>query len=252
MQGLLAAVTLLLTLGFGYVAPARSLPPEAPATQPSSITIYQAFDLTQTNEFDTLISQAAEDWRLDPFLLKGLLFEESGFNPKIRNKTSYAAGIAQFTKGGIRGMNVIRCRRLQQSYRCDLGDDEFTLIPGGSGSAPVLVLPARVRVHGLAIPRLIVAAAGPGAGNLEVSPVVGGDLFGVVPGRLPAPQSVDADPFLRGRRLPIRFAHVPNRLDALRQRRGWPVLAHSRTDGPNQIPSDNKRNEQTASHIAPR
>lgn len=126
MQGLLAAITLLLTLGFGYVAPARSLPPEAPATQPSSVTIYQAFDLTQTDEFDPLISQAAEDWRLDPFLLKGLLFEESGLNPKIRNKTSYAAGIAQFTTGGIRGMNVIRCQRMYQSYRCDLGDDEFT------------------------------------------------------------------------------------------------------------------------------
>lgn len=115
MQGLLAAIALLLTLGFGNVTLARPLPPEAaPASQPARVSIYDVFDLTQTEEFDPLISEYSEVWDLDPFLLKGLLFEESRLDPKITNRTSGAAGIAQFTKAGRSG--IMRIRRLRD---CD-------------------------------------------------------------------------------------------------------------------------------------
>jgi soluble lytic murein transglycosylase-like protein len=108
MQGLLAVFyTLLLTLGFNP-HPA-SQPASAPATQPARpLTLYETFRLTQEDTYDHLIVTAAEDWQLDPFLLKGLLWYESKFQPDIVNPTSRAAGIAQFVREGLRGLKRIR------------------------------------------------------------------------------------------------------------------------------------------------
>jgi len=114
MQGLLAAVWLLLTLGLHQVQPPRPL------------TVYEAYQVTQDDEHDDLIVDAARVWHLDPFLLKGLIYEESGGRPGARNPDSGAAGLGQFVKVGIAGLNHIRCLRLYHKFRCDLGDDEFT------------------------------------------------------------------------------------------------------------------------------
>ena len=110
MQGLLAAIWLLLTL----VLNAALAPPSTPAT----LSIYEAYRLTQEHELDDLIVAAAEDWMLDPFLLRGLLYEESRLVPNIINPRSGASGIAQFTRAGRKGLNTIRRMR-----GCD---DEFT------------------------------------------------------------------------------------------------------------------------------
>jgi soluble lytic murein transglycosylase-like protein len=110
MQGLLAAITLLLTLD---LAPLQATLLSAPSSQPSVrvFSIYEVYQLTQEDEHDPLIVTAAEEWRLDPFLLKGLLYEESRLDPSIINKTSGAAGIAQFTRTGRQGLNRIRRQR---------------------------------------------------------------------------------------------------------------------------------------------
>jgi hypothetical protein len=70
-----------------------------------------AFRLTQEDTYDQLILNAAIQWQLDPFLFKGLLYTESRLDPTIINKTSQAAGIAQFTAGGRRGITNLRRMR---------------------------------------------------------------------------------------------------------------------------------------------
>ena len=138
--GLLSAVTLAVLLLSssrlaGKVMPApQSQPvpaaasqpaaPSAPASQP--LTLYAVFRLTFTEEYDDLIADAAEDWHLDPFLFRALLDEESGRGKRLINPDSGAPGIPQFVHVGIQGLNRIRCLRLHQRIKCQLGDDEFT------------------------------------------------------------------------------------------------------------------------------
>jgi soluble lytic murein transglycosylase-like protein len=70
----------------------------------------RAFRLTQNDRYDPLILVAAQEWKIDPFLFKGLLFAESGFKPRKTNKLG-AAGIAQLTGGGRIGVRNVRCMR---------------------------------------------------------------------------------------------------------------------------------------------
>jgi hypothetical protein len=116
MQGLLAAIALLLTL-----CPTPAL---GQASRP--VSVYAAYQITQEDEHDELIVDAAETWGLDPFLFKALLWEESGVCRKRINPDSGAAGCGQFTRTGIKGLNTIRCLRLHKRTTCDLGDEEFT------------------------------------------------------------------------------------------------------------------------------
>jgi hypothetical protein len=87
-------------------------------------TVLGVFRATQLGSFDPLIADAAEAWRLDPFLLKGLLFTESRMDPSLIGKRIYrkrggkrvavgggARGIAQFTTSGIAAINELRERR---------------------------------------------------------------------------------------------------------------------------------------------
>lgn len=80
-----------------------------------------AFRLTQHGPFDHLIAIESERWRLDPFLLKGLLLNESELNPSVTGRKQYAlvkgkrrlisggsVGIAQFSASGIKGVTEIR------------------------------------------------------------------------------------------------------------------------------------------------
>lgn len=116
MPGLLA-VLLRLLLTLGAPLEAAGTPSSAPAPV-VVLSCSEIFRTTQQDKFDHLILEAAEVWKLDPFLLKGLLYEESGLQPRIINcqkkkrgkciKSSGAAGIAQFTKTGRKGLNDIR------------------------------------------------------------------------------------------------------------------------------------------------
>jgi len=84
----------------------------------------EAFCRTQTGPHDAVIAGAAEAWGLDPFLLKGLLENESGLDAERVGKRIYrdvngrrravgggARGIGQFTSDGVAAVNEIRLRR---------------------------------------------------------------------------------------------------------------------------------------------
>lgn len=135
--GLLVATVALSLLSSGKLAgkvmpaphsqpaPAsQSTTAPTPASQP--LTLYDVYRLTHTEQFDDLIVDAAQEWNLDPFLFRALLDEESGRGKRLINRTSGAAGIPQFVRRGIRGLNEIRCLRLYKRLKCDLGDDKFT------------------------------------------------------------------------------------------------------------------------------
>lgn len=85
----------------------------APSSQPVQLERIEfiAFGVTQADKYDQIILTASREWGLDPFMLKGLLYVESGFDPTIVNKTSGAAGIAQFTGGGRSAVRNLRKRR---------------------------------------------------------------------------------------------------------------------------------------------
>jgi hypothetical protein len=67
------------------------------------------FSATQTGPHDALILEAAADNGLDPWVLKGLLANESNLNPKMKSRTG--VGIASVTPAGARGVNWIRAKR---------------------------------------------------------------------------------------------------------------------------------------------
>lgn len=100
MQQLIQLLTILLRLS-------SPLPTE---TIPAEPLEQRAFRLTQTDRYDALILDAARTWNLDPFIFKGLLFYESGFQPHKINPRG-AAGIAQITAGGRVGVRNVRCMR---------------------------------------------------------------------------------------------------------------------------------------------
>ena len=90
--------------------PVVTVAPDTPP--PVQETLEQwAFRLTQEDEYDELILVTTTTWQLDPFLFKGLLYTESRLDPGIINKISGAAGIAQFTAGGRRGVTNLRRMR---------------------------------------------------------------------------------------------------------------------------------------------
>jgi soluble lytic murein transglycosylase-like protein len=74
-----------------------------------------AFGATQRQRYDQEILGAAIRWSLDPFLLKGLLYSESRLEPRRVNRRTGAAGIAQLTGRGRRGVAQLRSRRGDRS-----------------------------------------------------------------------------------------------------------------------------------------
>jgi len=88
------------------------------------------FAETQTGAFDPLIADAARTWAIDPFLLKGLLYNESKLDPNLTGKRIFkhmkdrevavgggARGIAQFTTDGIHAINEAREKRYRVGER---------------------------------------------------------------------------------------------------------------------------------------
>ena len=94
------------------------------AAEPPCDSDWQAFANSQNGPFDDLILAASRRWRIDPFLLKGLLANESSLEPlavgkrvfkriagKRRVVSGGAVGIAQFSQAGIRAIRRLRRRR---------------------------------------------------------------------------------------------------------------------------------------------
>ena len=58
-----------------------------------------------------LVWDAASEWNLSPWLLLGLLWVESRLDARAVNPRSKCAGMGQFCRSGIRGLNTIRQAR---------------------------------------------------------------------------------------------------------------------------------------------
>lgn len=105
-------------------------------------SVVGVFTRTQHGPFDNSILAAAQRWKLDPFLLKGLLANESKLDPVRYGKRRYAkrkgelvvvaggaVGIAQFTGSGIRAVNLLRRRRQRDGRRVLLFDSDLAQVP---------------------------------------------------------------------------------------------------------------------------
>jgi soluble lytic murein transglycosylase-like protein len=101
-----------------------------------------AFRATQDGAFDQLIADAAERWNIDPFLLKGLLYNESRLEADLVGKRMYrrikgrrvavgggARGIAQFTSDGVHAVNELRERRRREGASIEHFDRADVMVP---------------------------------------------------------------------------------------------------------------------------
>jgi hypothetical protein len=120
-----------------------------------------AFRLTQQGPFDEAIASESERWGLDPFLLKGLLLNESELNPKTIGKKAFAVvrgkrrvvsggsvGIAQFSASGIRGVTELRRQRAQWGEKVDVFTYEKALDPSKAIPAAAEVLSSYIGSYG--------------------------------------------------------------------------------------------------------
>src|SRR5207237_5202310 len=74
-----------------------------------------------------------------------------------------------------------------------------------------------MRVKGLGILLQVVSDPRPASGHFEETPIPGGNPLRPGIGRLPAPQTVETNPFSSRRGLVIRLGHVPDGLHAVGQ-----------------------------------
>lgn len=125
--GRVAAVALAggLSLGPGAAgAPTvkRARPPQIrpasqPASQPASLPVVASLNelgvyrLTQRGEHDLAIAEAAERWRVSPWLLRGLLYHESRLEAGAARSDTGARGIAQFTPSGAAAVGRLQRAR---------------------------------------------------------------------------------------------------------------------------------------------
>jgi len=120
-----------------------------------------AFRLTQHGPFDQLIAVESERHHLDPFLLKGLLVNESGLNPSVHGRKQYglvqgkrriisggSVGIAQFSASGIRGVTEIRRIRAKWGDAVETFTYEKALDPDKAIPAAAEVLSYYINLYG--------------------------------------------------------------------------------------------------------
>jgi soluble lytic murein transglycosylase-like protein len=91
------------------------LPPLTATPSPTTSSSALVFAVKAEGELDRQILSAALEQGLDPWLLKGLLVNESGLDPGMRSR--HGIGIASFTPAGIRGVNFIRGRAARRARR---------------------------------------------------------------------------------------------------------------------------------------
>jgi hypothetical protein len=120
-----------------------------------------AFRLTQHGPFDQLIAVESERKRLDPFLLKGLLLNESELNPNVTGRKQYglvsgkrrlisggSVGIAQFSASGIKGVTEIRRMRAKWGDAVETFTYEKALDPDKAIPAAAEVLSFYINTYG--------------------------------------------------------------------------------------------------------
>ncbi|MCK5798984.1 MAG: transglycosylase SLT domain-containing protein [Deltaproteobacteria bacterium] len=138
-----------------------ALEPSRIPRRPRQRSAEAIFVATQQGPFDDTISDAARHWKLDPFLLKGLLANESKLEPVRYGKRCYARrkgslvvvaggamGIAQFTGSGIRAVNALRRRRQRAGAKVLFFDAHLAMIPSRAISAAAELLAHLVRTYG--------------------------------------------------------------------------------------------------------
>jgi hypothetical protein len=120
-----------------------------------------AFRLTQDGRFDGIIAAESERWGLDPFLLKGLLLNESELNPTSIGRKRYgmirgrrrvisggSVGIAQFSASGIRGVTTLRRQRAEWGQKVERFSHEKALDPNTAIPAAAEMLSHYIRLYG--------------------------------------------------------------------------------------------------------
>jgi hypothetical protein len=120
-----------------------------------------AFRLTQHGPFDQLIAVESERHRLDPFLLKGLLLNESELKPTVTGRRQYdlvsgkrrlvsggSVGIAQFSTSGIKGVTEIRRARARWGDAVETFTYEKALDPDKAIPAAAEVLSFYINTYG--------------------------------------------------------------------------------------------------------
>ena len=110
------------------------------------------------------------------------------------------------------GVHVFRVEH-DPTSRPILRNRDLPLVPRRLDPAQILVLPVGVRVDRLGVLLHVASDPRPGSGYLEVAPAAVGRRIGLLFGRLPAPQAVDAHALASGRPLAERPVQVPHHLD---------------------------------------
>lgn len=129
------------------------------AAQPSGEAL--VFVSTQQGPFDDLILRSALRFRVDPFLLKGVLANESKLDPLRSGKRHYAlvggqrrlvaggaVGIAQFSGGGARGVLALRRARQRRGELTTGFDLERAAVPQEAVPAAAELLAHLIRRYG--------------------------------------------------------------------------------------------------------
>jgi soluble lytic murein transglycosylase-like protein len=125
-------------------------------------SVADVYGSTQNGPFDDVILAAARRFKIDPFLLKGLLHSESKLDPIRYGSRQYgehkgqtivisggAIGIAQFTGHGIREVNALREKRAQTSGAVlEMFDHEKALQPYKAIPAAAELLAHLIRRYG--------------------------------------------------------------------------------------------------------
>src|SRR5690242_13233315 len=87
---------------------------------------------------------------------------------------------------------------------------DLALIPRSADASEPLSFPARICKDGLRILLEIIGNARPAPRHLEIAPRFGGNRLGICVGRLPLPQTIDANSLARGRRLAECLVQIPD------------------------------------------
>lgn len=152
----LSAVLVAAVIDAGAPAEAVASPVRAALTGEA-----RSFARSQLGPFDDLILRSALRFRVGPFLLKGLLANESMLDPVKSGKRRYAliggrrtlvaggaVGIAQFSGGGVRGVRALRRARQRRGERVLSFDMDRASVPQEAIPAAAELLAHLIRRYG--------------------------------------------------------------------------------------------------------
>jgi murein DD-endopeptidase MepM/ murein hydrolase activator NlpD len=97
--------------------------------------------ISEQNKFNEEIYNATKDRGINPYILKSLIAQESGFKPEARNNGGYA-GLTQIGGAAITtaGLNIGNTKKVDKKWEFDLkGDERFIPEKSIEGGAKVLL-----------------------------------------------------------------------------------------------------------------